>query len=281
MTELTEFLNDLFSNTIGLEPVLSSMIVVAITIVFWIFIAVLINRISKRVIYKVMRVKKKGARALTIAKLLRSVVRYLVWFIVAMLVLSSLKIDLTPFIASAGVVGFALGFGAQSIVKDFMSGFFIIFDGQFEVGEIVEIGGFKGTVLTISLRTTIIENWKGERKIVNNGDIGSLINFSRNNSIAIVEFGVAYDTDLLRLAEIMPPFLEEVKSKYENITEMPSFLGVTELASSSINMRIIAKTVAMKHFQVERDIRRDLVVYFAENDITIPFPQVVVHNAKN
>ncbi len=281
MTGLTEFLNDIFTNTVGLDVTLSSIIVIAITIVFWILVAVLINRVSKRVIYKVMRVKKKGARALTIAKLLRSVVRYLIWFIVAMLILSTLSIDLTPFIASAGVVGFALGFGAQSIVKDFMSGFFIIFDGQFEVGEIVEIDGFKGTVLTISLRTTIIENWKGERKIVNNGDIRSLVNFSRNNSIAIIDFGVAYETDLLHLTEIMPPFLEEIKSKYENITEMPSFLGVTELANSSINMRIIAKTFAMKHFQVERDIRRDLVIYFAENDITIPFPQVVVHNAKD
>jgi small conductance mechanosensitive channel len=72
-----------------------------------------------------------------------------------------------------------------------------------------------------------------------------------------------------------------VKSKYENITEMPSYLGVTELANSSINMRIIAKTVAMKHFQIERDIRKDLVVYFAKNNIEIPFPQVVVHNAKD
>ena len=84
-----------------------------------------------------MRVKKKGARALTIAKLLRSLVRYVVWFIASMLVLSNLGIDLAPFIASAGVIGFAIGFGAQSIVKDFMSGFFIIFDGQFEVGEVV------------------------------------------------------------------------------------------------------------------------------------------------
>jgi len=227
-----------------------------------------------------MRVKKKCARALTIAKLLRSLVRYVVWFIASMLVLSNLGIDLAPFIASAGVIGFAIGFGAQSIVKDFMSGFFIIFDGQFEVGEVVEVGGFKGTVLTIGLRTTVIENWKGERKIVNNGDIDSLLNFSRSNSIAIVEFGVAYHTDLLHFAEIMPPFLEEVKAKYENITEMPIFLGVTELAESSINLRIIARTISMKHFQVERDIRRDLVVYFAKNNIEIPFPQVVVHNAK-
>lgn len=281
MEALRELIYNYFVDTLLLNANLVELIMVATTVVFWIFLAIVVNRISKTVIYNVMRVKKRGARSLTIAKLLRSVVRYVVWFIVSMLVLSNLGIDLTPFVASAGIIGIALGFGAQTIVKDFMSGFFIIFDGQFEVGEIVEVGGFKGTVLTIGLRTTVIENWKGERKIVNNGDIGSLINYSRNNSIAIIDFGVAYHTDLLHLAEIMPPFLEEVKSKYENITEMPSFLGVTELANSSINMRIIAKTVAMKHFQIERDIRRDLVVYFAKNDIEIPFPQVVVHNAKD
>lgn len=280
MSALRELIYNYFVDTLLLNANLVAIIMDAVVVVMWILIAIGLNKLSKSVIYKVMRVKKKGARTLTIAKLLRSIVRYVVWFIASMLVLSNLGIDLAPFIASAGVIGFAIGFGAQSIVKDFMSGFFIIFDGQFEVGEVVEIGGFKGTVLTIGLRTTVIENWKGERKIVNNGDINSLLNFSRSNSIAIVDFGVAYNTDLLNLAEIMPAFLEDVKNKYEVIVENPSFLGVVELANSSINMRIIAKTLPMKHFQVERDIRRDLVVYFAKNNIEIPFPQVVVHNAK-
>ena len=256
------------------------LIVMAANIVVWILIALIVNRISKAVIYKILRVEKKGARALTIAKLLNSVVKYVIWFVVIMVILSSLGVDLTPFIASAGVVGLAIGFGAQEIVKDFISGFFIIFDGEFEVGEIIEVDGFKGAVLTIGLRTTVIENWMGQRKIINNGAIEKIINFSRNNSLAIVDFGVAYETDLLKVSDIMPAFLEEIKEKYEVITEMPSFLGIIELADSSINMRIIAKTETMKHFQVERDIRKDVVLYFREHDIEIPFPQVVVHNAQ-
>lgn len=256
------------------------LIVVAANIILWILIAFIVNRISKAVIYKLLRVEKKGARALTIAKLLNSIVKYVIWFIVIMVVLSSLGVDLTPFIASAGVVGLAIGFGAQEIVKDFISGFFIIFDGEFEVGEVIEVDGFKGKVLTIGLRTTVIENWMGQRKIINNGAIEKIINFSRNNSLAIVDFGVSYETDLLKLSDIMPAFLEQVKEKYEVITEMPSFLGVVELANSSINMRVIAKTETLKHFQVERDIRKDIVLYFREHDIEIPFPQVVVHNAQ-
>jgi small conductance mechanosensitive channel len=256
------------------------LIVAAANIIIWVLIAFIVNRISKAVIYKVLRVEKKGARALTIAKLLNSVVKYVIWFVVIMVILSSLGVDLTPFIASAGVVGLAVGFGAQEIVKDFISGFFIIFDGEFEVGEVIEVDGFKGTVLTIGLRTTVIENWMGQRKIINNGAIEKIVNFSRNNSLAIVDFGVAYETDLLKLSDIMPAFLEQIKDKYEVITEMPSFLGVIELADSSINMRIIAKTETLKHFQVERDIRKDIVLYFREHDIEIPFPQVVVHNAQ-
>lgn len=279
MNGIGEAINDIFVNNLNIPESLSEIVIIGSSIFTWLVLGFIINRISKPVINKVLRVEKKGARAKTVANLLWSIIRYLVWFIVLMLIFSSLGVDLTPFIASAGVVGLAIGFGAQEIVRDFMSGFFIIFDGEFEVGEVIEVDGFKGTVIMIGLRTTVIENWKGERKIINNGNINSLINFSRNDSVAVIDFGVAYDTDLQKLAEIMPAFLEQTDGKYEDIVEVPKFLGVTELANSSINMRVIAKTIVMKHFQVERDIRKDLVMYFAENNIEIPFPQVVVHNA--
>ncbi|QMS85037.1 mechanosensitive ion channel family protein [Candidatus Xianfuyuplasma coldseepsis] len=279
MNGIGEVIYNIFVNNLNIPESLSEFVIIGFSIVTWLLLGFIINRVSKPVINKLLRIEKKGARAKTVANLLWSVTRYLVWFIVLMLIFSSLGVDLTPFIASAGVVGLAIGFGAQEIVRDFMSGFFIIFDGEFQVGEVIEVKGFKGTVIMIGLRTTVIENWKGERKIINNGNIDSVINFSRNQSIAVVDFGVAYDTDLQKLTEIMPAFLEQEDERYGDIVEMPKFLGVTELADSSINMRIIAKTEVMKHFQVERDIRKDLVMYFSENEIEIPFPQVVVHNA--
>jgi len=279
MNGLGETIYNILVDQFNLNGTFSEIIIIGISILIWILIGILANRITKPVIYKLLRVEKKGARAKTVANLLRSIMRYLIWFIVLMLVFSSLGVDLTPFIASAGVVGLAIGFGAQEIVRDFMSGFFIIFDGEFQVGEVIEVDGFKGNVLTIGLRTTVIENWKGERKIINNGNISSVLNFSRNKSMAVIDFGVAYDTDLLKLAEIMPAFLEEVNTLYDDIVELPTFLGITELSNSSINMRIIAKTEIMKHFAVERNIRKDLVIYFAKNNIEIPFPQVVVHHA--
>lgn len=279
MTDLRTILYD-YLNTV-LPEWLVAIIMGAVAILFWVIIGKFAIIIVKKIMYKVLRVKTKGARALTVAKLVSDIVKYVVWFVVVIMILIDLNVNITPFLASAGVVGLAIGFGAQEIVKDFLSGFFIIFEGSFNVDDVIEVDGFKGKVLEMGLRTTIIQNWKGEQKIINNGDINSLINFSKADSIAVVDFGVAYDTDLNKLYELMPPFVEQTKEKYENIIEMPSFLGVTELADSSINLRIIAKTKTMQHFQVERDIRRDIVNYFGEHDIEIPFPQVVIHYDKD
>lgn len=280
MSGIGELLYEFVTTTLNLNEELANILIIIVDILLWLVIGFLVIRFSKVVVRKILRVEKKGAKALTISNLIVSVTRYFIWFIVIMVILSNLGVDLTPFIASAGVIGLAIGFGAQEIVRDFMSGFFIIFDGEFEVGEVIEVSGFKGKVISIGLRTTVIENWKGERKIVNNGSIGSIVNFSRNNSVAIVDFGVAYDTDLKKINELMQKFTEEIEMNYAQLTEKPTFLGVVELASSSINLRLIAKTESMQHFQVERDIRRDVVSFLNENGIEIPFPQVVVHNAQ-
>jgi small conductance mechanosensitive channel len=264
---------------LNMNEALAQISITLITIVVWIIVGVLASRIIKVLIFKSMKVNKNEARALTVAKLLNSIAKYVIWFIVALMILGALNVNVTPFIASAGVVGLAIGFGAQEIVKDFISGFFIIFEGSFNVGEIVEIDGFKGTVLSLGLRTTILENWLGEQKIITNGNISSMINYSRNDTIAIIDFGVGYDTDLNKLNLYMLEFAKVIEAKYEVITEIPQFLGVMELADSSINLRMIVKTETMKHFQVERDVRKDLVEMLLKNSIEIPFPQVVVHNA--
>ena len=281
MNSISTTISDYITTTFNLDSALSNIIVMGLTVVLWIFIGILVNKIIRITIFKSLRVSKKGARAETVARLISNVSRYAVWFIVLIVILAELDIDITPFIASAGVVGLAIGFGAQEIVRDFISGFFIIFDGEFNIGDVVESDGFKGNVKTIGLRTTVLVNWKGETKIINNGNLGNIINYSTNKSVAIVDFGVSYDTDLEKVSELMKTFVDEVEGKYEDIVEKPVFLGVTELAGSSINLRIIAKTNTLKHFQVERNIRKDIVKYLGENDIEIPFPQVVVHNAQD
>ncbi|MCK5388063.1 MAG: mechanosensitive ion channel family protein [Candidatus Izimaplasma sp.] len=264
-----------------IPEIIANIIVISISIIIWIFIGILAQVIIKHLLYKVLKIKKKGPRAVTIGKLTSSISKYFIWFIIGMVILGEMNVDVTPFVASAGVIGLAIGFGAQEIVKDFISGFFIIFEESFNVDDVIEVDGFKGNVLSLGLRTTKIQNWKGEIKILNNGDIRSIINYSKADSIAIIEFGVSYDTDLLKMNDLMNVFAQNTYLKYDNIIESPIFSGITELADSSINMRIIAKTETLKHFQIERDVRKDLIIFLNENNIEIPFPHLVIQNEKN
>lgn len=277
MDAFKDILLNLFED-LGLSIELSSLVTSLIVVVIWILVGMISIVIVRQILFKIFKIKERGPRALTIGKLTSSISKYVIWFIISMIVLTELEIDVTPFIASAGVIGLAIGFGAQAVVKDFISGFFIIFEESFNVGDVIEVDGFKGNVLELGLRTTKIKNWRGEIKIIRNGDIDSLINFSKADSVAIISFGVSYDTDLTKFPKLMEKFIKSIDGKYDEIIEKPVYSGITELADSSINMRIIAKTVSTQHYQIERDIRADLVIFCVENNIEIPYPQLVIHN---
>lgn len=260
------------------SEILSMIIVNAIVIVLWLIVGVILVKLLKKFIRKLLNLKNDNKRTVTVAKLLSNIVGYFVWFIIVLIILNEMNVNIAPLIASAGILGLAIGFGAQEIVKDFISGFFIIIDNIVNVGETIEVQGFKGDVLEIGLRTTRIKNYKGEIKIVNNGDLKNIINFSRDKSTALINFSVAYDTDLKNISAIMEEFVKAVKEKYEKLTDTPQFLGVTELADSGINMLVLAKTENGAHYQLERDIRKELVIFLEEKGIEIPFPHVVVKN---
>ncbi len=277
MDSIRDILLKLFSD-LNVSTELSNLFASLILVILWILIGLVSITIVKQVLYKILKIKDRGPRALTIGKLTSSISKYAIWFIISMIILTELEIDVTPFIASAGVIGLAIGFGAQEIVKDFISGFFIIFEESFNVGDMIEVDGFKGTVLELGLRITKIRNWRGEIKIIRNGQMDSIINFSKEESVAVVNFGVSYDTDLVKFPKLINEFINSIDGKYDMIIEKPKYIGITELADSSINMRIIAKTVSTEHFQIERDIRNDLLIFCVNNNIEIPFPQLVIHN---
>lgn len=277
MESIKELILNLLEKT-GINGTIINLFINLFMVVIWILIGIISSFIVKQILFKMFKIKERGPRAITIGKLISSVSKYVIWFIISIMILSELSIDITPFIASAGVIGLALGFGAQTVVKDFLNGFFIIVEQEFNVGDVVEIGGFKGVVKELGLRTTVLRNWLGEEKIVNNGDISSLINYSIGENMAVVDFGVDYKTDLSKFTGQMTEFIDSIANKYDVITERPVFLGITKLDDSSINMRIIAKTKTFMHIQVERDLRTDLVIFLSKNGIVIPFPQIVVHN---
>jgi small conductance mechanosensitive channel len=252
-------LENIFSNIFG--AALTTLLVGLVILVVWILIGVILNKIKDKAIMSYYTKRKGDKRGKTLGSLVSSTLKVLIWFIIIMIILDYFGIDTTPILASAGVLGLAIGFGAQSLVKDVVSGFFIILDNAFNLDETIEVNGFKGKVIYMNLRVTHVKNFMGSILVINNGQIGSLINWSRENNVALIDFGVGYDTDLSKLQSLMPSFMDTLKERYEEIVETPTFLGVTELVDSSINMRIMATTTNGNHFSTERKIRKDLVEF--------------------
>jgi small conductance mechanosensitive channel len=190
------------------------------------------------------------------------------------------NVNVVPALAGLGVAGIVIGLGAQKFINDLISGFFIIFEHHFDVGDIIEVEGFKGEVIDIGLKTTKVRNWRGEVKIFSNGSIDIVSNFSMNPSIGIIDFGISYQEDAQRTIDLLKSELPKIKEFLPDIIEDPLVLGVVELADSSVNIRVIVKTITEKHYGVERAIRQRIKELLDQNQIEIPFPQVVVHQAK-
>jgi small conductance mechanosensitive channel len=192
-------------------------------------------------------------------------------------VLSAISINVTGLLAGAGVLGLAIGFGAQNLVRDVITGFFIIFEDQFSVGDYVRIGQSEGTVEEIGLRTTKLKGINGEIHIFPNGTIIEVVNFSLNNSIAIVDVSMAYETDIPKAESLIRDFLTAMPAKYEQLVKPPELLGVQNLAASEVIIRITAETKPMQHFAISRIIRRDLKIFMDEHGIEIPYPRMVMY----
>ncbi len=253
-----------------------------ISSVIILFVAQLILRISKIALMKIGT--KEGPlqrRKRTISRVMRSTSKYLVWTITILGILALWGMNVVPALAGLGIIGLVIGLGAQKIINDLISGFFIIFEQHFNVGDKIEVQGFKGEVIDIGLKTTKIKNWKGEIKILSNGEISNLINFSRDHSVAVVEFGIAYRENIQAVIDLLNQELPKIKVLYPQIIETPSVSGVIDLANSSVNLRVIAKTLNEQHYAVERGIRQRIKEILDENNIEIPFPQLVIHQLKS
>lgn len=228
--------------------------------------------------------KKPGSvyrRRRTLAKLTLSILNYLLWIIAIIIVLAIWGVNIGPALAGLGILGLVIGLGAQKFINDLISGLFIIFEQHYDVGDIIESNGFKGEVIDIGLKTTRIKNWKGEVKILANGAVSDVINYSKNPSLAIVDFGIAYAEDVEKTITILKKELPKFSNSYPEIIEDPEILGVIELADSSVNIRIIARTLTNQHFNIERQLRAFVKAMLDKHGIEIPFPQVVVHEAND
>lgn len=259
---------DVFKTIIGIILILIAMKIATI--------------IANRLIDRFFKKKEIGKfsieqrRADTLSTILKSVVRYTIYFI-GIMTIASFFADVTSLIAVAGVGSLAIGFGAQSLVKDLVTGFFIFFEDQFSVGDYISLGGFGGIVEVMGLRTTHIRDFGGDLHILPNGEITHVTNHSRGNMRAMIDVAIAYEQDIQRAVDILEALCKRVAKENSNIVEGPYVLGVQELANSSVNIRIIAQTVNMEQWSVERLLRQEIKETFDKEGIEIPYPKKVIY----
>lgn len=250
-------------------------------------IAIFVVNIGKTVVRKVFKAREKmplrqsGRRQQTLMRLIENVISYVVYFSAILAILGEFDIDVKGLIAGAGVLGLAIGFGAQSLVKDVITGFFIIFEDQFSVGDYVKIGTYEGTVEEIGLRTTKIRSNTGEVSILPNGTISQVINYSVRNSVSIVDVTVSNDKDLNKVEEHIKNYLIELYKKDDDLVKEPILLGVQNMTATDVVLRITAETKPMKHYDVARRIRGDLRGYLLGKGIDIPQPEMITKSPED
>ncbi len=252
---------------------ISSLVVIFLVLFILKAAKITFNRIG-------LKESQNQRRKRTIAKLILSLFRYLFGAIAILIVLAIWGVNVGPALAGLGIAGLVIGLGAQKFINDLISGFFIVFEHHYDVGDTIEAGGFRGEVTEIGLKTTKMKNYKGEVKIIANGDVTTLINHSKLPTLAIVEFGISYDANMQQTMDILNEELPKLVNEMPEIIEGPSVLGVIDLANSSVNMRVTAKVMNLQHFGVERKLRQRIKEVLDAHDIEIPFPQLVVHHSK-
>jgi small conductance mechanosensitive channel len=264
--------------------------------------AIIVNRIARRAIKRGLRTLNSGAvkerlgavrratpdalletgetslraeqRIEALGSVLSSVTSFVIFVVAGLMILGELGINLAPLLAGAGVVGIALGFGAQSLVKDFLSGIFILVEDQFGVGDIVDLDATtSGTVEAVSLRTTRLRSVDGTVWHVPNGDIRRVGNMSQHWSRALLDIQVAYGTDLDHAKAVIERVAGEVAQEDTAVLEAPDLWGVEQLGANGVTLRLVVKTTPSEQWRVSRLLRERIKAAFDAEGIEIPFAQ--------
>ena len=257
---------------IGLVPAV-------ITAVCTVIVAYLVLKIAR--IISDYLIKKVSNKAKTIITLMRSLFKWIVIIAVIIIILQAFGVDMTTLLAGLGIIALTIGLGAQSIVADIIAGFFIVFEAEFKVGDIITIDGWRGTVSDIGIRVTKIIDASGNVKIVNNSDIKSVINLTAELSVAFVTVSIDYEEDLQRVELILRDNLGKIKENVNGIIDGPYYKGVTALGESSVDLLFVATCKETDIFQVKRDINRQIFLLFNKHNVTIPFKQVTISERKS
>ncbi|GGM20188.1 putative MscS family protein YkuT [Paraliobacillus quinghaiensis] len=251
----------------------------AIKIIFLVIIFVIVAPLGKKIISNTLakagnRENISPARTKTLEKLIQNIYTYVLLFIFITMVFGVFEIDLAPLIAGAGIIGLAIGFGAQGLVSDVVTGFFILLEKQIEVDEYVTTAGYSGIVEEVGLRTTKIRSFDGTLNFIPNRQLEGISNHSRGTMRALVDIGISYDDNIDQAMAVLQKICDEFQQD-QRFVEGPDVLGVQSFGSSEVVLRVLGRTENMEQWAAERDIRKRIKEEFDASGIEIPFPHQV------
>lgn len=215
-------------------------------------------------------------RAQTLGSIVAQSIRVTIWSLAIVLVLGELGVDLKPIIAGAGIVGLAVGFGAQTLVKDLISGFFLLLENQIRVGDVVSAGGVTGLVESINLRTTVLRDVHGSVHIVPNGAISTVTNMTREWARAVLDIGISYEENVDRCMDVLRAVAEEFAAdpQWAPMLRGPfEYPGIERFEDSAVVVRIMVQTRPLEQWSIGRELRRRVKAAFDEAGIVMPYPQ--------
>lgn len=262
-------------------------------ILFIIIVTYVLNRFLKSSIDKIVRVAvvpnkhqsrdAEHKREDTLISIFTWTCRIILLFVAALMVLQEFGIPIAPILAGAGIVGLAVGFGGQYLIRDIISGFFIILENQYRLGDVVTIDETGGLVEDISLRMTTLRDLDGTVHHIPHGEIKKVSNLSKDFARVNLNIGIAYNSNLDRVIKIVNSVGDELSEDpywKELIIKSPQFLRVDDFAESSIVLKILGETQPLKQWEVTGELRKRIKIVFDKEGIEIPFPQRVIHHSK-
>ncbi|HET7629438.1 MAG TPA: mechanosensitive ion channel family protein [Bacillales bacterium] len=272
---MQDWLNHLDWADIIKTTVIIGLQLIAIWIGYWIAKAIGKKLISRTFLQMTKKEKISEGRAITLERLLLAVFVYVLVFLVIVAVFGIFGLPIGGLIAGAGIVGLAVGFGAQGLVSDVVTGFFLLAEKWLDVGDVVTASGFTGVVEAVGIRTTQLRGFDGTLHFIPNRSITTVSNLSRGNMRAMVDIGISYDDNIDRAIEVLQTVCEQITAEDETIVEGPNVLGVQTLGSSDVVIRVIAQTKNGEQYAVQRKLLKAIKEAFDENGIEIPYPHQV------
>lgn len=256
--------------------------ILVIGIVMYIAIRVgnkIIDKAVRKQVESDLRFTMDTKKANTLGELLKSVLKYTVYFFGIAAILANVFNGISLTFASIG--GVAVGFGAQSLVKDLINGISILFEGQYEVGDHITLGNYSGVVESLGIRTTVLKDFSGDIHIIPNGIITTVTNHSRSDMRFIVDVEIAYEESIDNTIKLINQVCDRYTKTNNNITEPPVVLGVTSLNASGITIRVVGKAKPLTQGIAERDLRKEIKLELDREGIEIPYPKTYIINDKD